>query len=117
MFNINENEIYLSRGDSAVIGVDIVDEEGDPYVIRQGEVVKFSLKKTTDQCRVIFDKTFELDNEEYVITLEQDDTIGLSFGDYAYDVTLITEDGVYTIIEPHLFKVMEVVHNEVISNS
>lgn len=112
MFDIIDNRIYLSRGDSCTIGIDIIDDEGEPYTPQAGEQIIFSLKKSTDQCKIIFQKIFTND-DGFVISLDESDTIDITFGYYIYDVVLAAEDGIYTIIEPTAFNLTEVVHNEI----
>lgn len=118
MFDIIDNKIYLSRGDSATIGVDIVDDEGEPYTPLLGESVVFTLKRTPSQCKQLIVKEFASENDELTVTLTQDDTSVLAFGVYYYDVALIDDEGnVYTIIQPTEFEIMEVIHNEFTSNN
>lgn len=118
MFDIIDNKIYLSRGDSAVIGIEITDDEGETYTPGVGEMVLFTLKRVTNQCKTLLVKEFIEDSSDLSVTLTQEDTIDLSFGDYVYDVVLVSDEGdVYTIIAPSEFKIMEVVHNEITSNS
>lgn len=118
MFNIIDNKIYLTRGDSATLGVDIVDDEGEPYTPKIDEYIVFTLKRISSQCKQLIVKEFEDVDNEYVITLTQADTIDLSFGVYYYDVALIDGEGnVYTIIPPTEFEIMEVIHNEFTSDN
>ena len=118
MFDIIDNKIYLSRGDSATISVDIVDDEGEPYTPQSGESVVFTLKRTPSQCKQLIVKEFENVNSELVVTLTQDDTSVLAFGVYYYDVALVDDEGnVFTIIQPTEFELMEVIHNEFTSDN
>ena len=111
MFDIIDNKIYLSRGDSCEIDITIKDDEGDTYNLKSGESLLFSLKKITDQCKTILTKEFESISGDLIIRFDEDDTINLAFGEYVYDVILISGGDVYTIIEPTLFTIAEVVHN------
>ena len=113
MFDIIDNEIFLSRGDSATIEIEITDDEGESYTPLLGESVIFSLKSSVDQCKTLFTKLFTSESNSLVVELTQEDTSDLSFGVYKYDVILVTEDGIYTIITPHNFNLLEVVHNEI----
>ena len=112
MFDIIENKIYLSRGDSATIGIEITDDEGEAYTPANDESVVFTLKKLATQCKTLLVKEFDA-GDELTVTLTQDDTSTLAFGLYYYDVALIDGEGnVYTIIPPTEFELMEVIHNE-----
>lgn len=111
MFDVIDNKIYLSRGDSATIGIEITDDESEPYTPSSGESVVFTLKRATEQCKTIIVKEF---NEELEVSLDESDTVNLSFGVYVYDVVLYDEEGnIYTIIPPTEFEIMGVVHNEI----
>ena len=116
MFNIVDNEIFLSRGDTCSFDISIVDDEGEPYTPSEGEVLLFSLKKITGQCKTIFTKVFIEDGGDYIVSLDGDDTNDLAFGEYVYDVILYSEGDTYTIVEPTKFTITEVVHNEYTGN-
>lgn len=111
MFNIIDNKIYLSRGDSCEIDITIKDDNDETYDLKSGETLLFSLKKITNQCKSVLTKEFENVDNDLIISFNENDTINLSFGEYVYDVILISGDNVYTIIEPTLFTIAEVVHN------
>ena len=114
MFDVIDNKIYLSRGDSAIIGIEITDDESEPYTPSSGESVVFTLKRATEQCKTIIVKEFIENGNDLIVSFDESDTINLSFGVYVYDVILYDSDGnVYTIIPPTEFEIMGVVHNEV----
>lgn len=89
MFKISGNNIYLTRGDSAAIELQVVNGE-TPYDFSEDEV-KFSLKKRLSDKQPLIQKTFgnyDSETDKASITIEPEDTAGLDFGDYLYDIQL-----------------------------
>ena len=89
MFKISGNNIYLTRGDSAAIELQVVNGE-NPYDFSEDEV-KFSLKKRLSDKQPLIQKTFgnyDSETDKASITIEPEDTAGLDFGDYLYDIQL-----------------------------
>ena len=89
MFKISGNNIYLTRGDSAAIELQVVNGE-TPYDFSEDEV-KFSLKKRLSDKQPLIQKTFgnyDSETNKASITIEPEDTAGLDFGDYLYDIQL-----------------------------
>lgn len=89
MFKISGSVIYLTRGDSACIELQVVNGE-NPYDFSEDEV-KFSLKKRLSDKQPLIQKTFgnyDSETNKASITIEPEDTAGLDFGDYLYDIQL-----------------------------
>lgn len=110
MFKITNKEIYLTRGDNARMHVSATDKiTGDSYVPQDGDTVSFSLKKKVkDEEPLIFIEQTDHTETGWYITFMPEHTNKLSFGDYLYDIQLITANGwVDTIIEPTKFTVAE----------
>ena len=104
MLNCQNNTIFLTRGDSAVLGLDIINEQGIPYVPTDGDVVLFTLKRNVMEKDVIFQKSM-VDGK---IIIHPQDTSHLEYGQYVYDVELTKENGfVATVIPPSRFVVAE----------
>lgn len=110
MIIIEGTHISLVRGDSATIKLTIKDKStNQEYVLGDGDVVRFSVKKEICSNDILIQKTFE--SNEIVISYE--DTKDLSFGDYVYDVELQFIDGQRdTIIRPSTFTLLSEVHNK-----
>jgi hypothetical protein len=106
MFKVlNNGEIELTRGDSATLTVNITDGVGEPYTVRNEDTLTLSLKKDVKDPKPCVQKSINGNN---VIHLEPKDTAGLDFGNYVYDVELLTAEGdVYTVIEKTVFKLRE----------
>ncbi|MBQ2768103.1 MAG: hypothetical protein IJF49_08530 [Clostridia bacterium] len=106
MLYLEGNTIRLTRGDTAFLSVPIVRADtGEPYDLAEGDTLEFSLKKYTSDEEPIFQKKIIGGN---TFTIRPDDTSGLRFGKYKYDVQLTTAQGhVFTVIEASVFEVME----------
>lgn len=104
MLTCQNNTIVLTRGDTAILKLNIVDEKGTPYKLTDGDVVIFTLKRSVRERDVIFQKSM-VDGK---IIIHPQDTSHLEYGQYVYDVELTKEDGfVATVIPPHRFIVAE----------
>ena len=108
--DIIDLNIYLTRGDTAEFDLGVkVKETGEPYDY-SNDLTQFTVKADTDTDWVIFQKTFNGTS----IKIEPEDTAGLNYQTYKYDVQRITPAGdVYTVIKPHDFNVMEEVNHEI----
>jgi hypothetical protein len=106
LFNISQNgEIKLTRGDSAEVKIDVSYENGEKYVVKQGDKLVLTVKKKTSDKNALIEKAF---GENGTVKIEPEDTKGFNFGVYKYDVELTTKNGdVYTVVEPNDFHICE----------
>lgn len=106
MLRVSDSTIQLTRGDSAILSVDVKDETtGEPYHLNPDDTLRLTIKrKVTDEDFVIQ----KVLNGSTVFKMEPSDTEGLNFGPYLYDVELTTSDGdVYTVIVPSKFELLK----------
>ena len=90
MFYIDDdNNIHLTRGNTAIIDISITDDQGEEYNLHSGDVLEFSLKRSSDFNNVLLNKRVT----EKQFTFVTNDTINLSFGTYKYDITLFGGNG------------------------
>ena len=105
MLKFDGNNIYLTRGDSAALKLEIKDSSEQEYDF-SSDTVKFAVKKNVNDTEKVIEKTFD---ENGQVTLTPDDTKSLGFGTYWYDVQLEHDnDGtveVATVIVPSVFEV------------
>lgn len=80
MYSVDNNKIYLTRGDNADFTLTL---EG--YEAQEGDVLTFTVKKNCQDKQALIQKTLDA---ELKFTIEHDDTKDLQFGDYWYDVQL-----------------------------
>lgn len=101
----NENNIMLTRGDTAVLNLEVtIDGEAYDY---SNDLVQFTVKKNTVTESVIIQKTFSGSS----VTIEPADTENLDYQTLKYDVQVITQSGkVYTVIPPRNLTIAEEVN-------
>lgn len=102
MFNVDPNEmlIELTRGDTAQITFSAVDAEENPYVPSAGDKLGLTVAKKPGSDPIFsIVNTMDDDAEAFWnITILPEHTKDMKFGDYAFDVQLIHDSNVDTII-------------------
>ena len=103
MLNITENEVFLTRGDSADLEVIIYDLEGNVYELVEGDVLTFTVKFNCITDDILIQKDISTDSTIHIVP---SDTNDLNYGTYQFDVQLKHSDGsTYTVITPHNFNI------------
>ena len=96
-------EISLTRGDTARLTVDITDDEDRVYEVKEDDVVTLTVKKNYEDKEALIEKKVTGSNSFHI---KPEDTKGLEFGKYKYDVQVTTVDGDnYTVIEDRVFNI------------
>lgn len=103
MFRIENDNIYLTRGDTA--GFSIVLFDGiEEYEMQDGDTLTFTVRKNVYSPDILIQKVVT-ENE---FAFSPRDTQGYPFGNYVYDVQLNFANGdINTVIPPSLFQIME----------
>ena len=78
-----KNGITLTRGDTAVLELELKDGEGNDYDY-SSDVVKFGVKRNAHDLECVLEKTVE----DGKVSLAPQDTASMEFGDYLYSVRL-----------------------------
>ena len=107
MYKVTNNNIYLTRGDSASMSLAVQDEQEQSYDFSSDKVV-LTVKRTCTDRQIILQKEFDAEGKIY---FAPEDTEKLDMGDYVFDVELRHTEGsgdeavttVSTIITPHTF--------------
>lgn len=107
MLNIDDNNIIrLTRGDTAYVTINItcVSSDGEvEYELQPNDKLTLSVKRKVKDTEYVFSKDLVGAN---IFHIKPEDTNGVKFGSYIYDVQLTTTDGdIYTIIEPTTFEI------------
>lgn len=93
-------KIALIRGDTAKFKFQRLDVEGNPIMTAADEVF-FTVKENTRKRGFVFQKTLAdmtFDDEGfYHFVIQPEDTNGLQYWDYVYDIEII-QDGVKTTV-------------------
>lgn len=116
MLTIINTDLYVTRGDSASLSVEIDVQKcrcSEPYYFTKGERLYFTVKKSTKTKDFLFQKVYDFDRDgspdenTVVFKILPEDTENIPFGKYTYDVELITASkDKYTVIKPSLFEVL-----------
>ena len=103
------NAIRITRGDSLTVNIVLTDGDGYEYEPEQGDEVWFRVKKSAIATDILIEK--QIDTETLVLELVESDTRNLAFGDYKYEVEVITaEQDHYTVIKNAPFIITEELH-------
>lgn len=104
MFTISDNDIELTRGDTAIIKFELYDTQGNLVDLSdfEGKLV-FTVKSSVYSDTATIQKPIV----DGVLLLEPGDTEELSYGKFVYDVQLRLPNGYTdTVIQPHVFKLL-----------
>ena len=99
MFYIfSENVIKITKGNSATIDITLVDSDTREHIeLSAGDRVLFTVKhrngKTVIQKTITSADLVPDETDIYTCTIEPEDTLELSTGEYDYDCLLLTTDG------------------------
>ena len=109
MLKVENNVISMTRGDTALLNVEITNDLGEIYELEEGDICELTVKKYTSSDNVLIKKNVV--NGE--IKISPDDTRNLDYGQYVYDVQVTMANGdVATVIPPSPFNVLEEVNFE-----
>ena len=72
----DKNLIIMTRGDTLITKVNIVDSEGNEYIPAESDQLRFALKKNYSDEDVLIYKNIPIDT--MTLRLESEDTKGLS---------------------------------------
>ena len=56
MYKVVNNEIFITRGDSAILSLTIDKPDGTPYTLQEGDVLDFTVKASTEATKVLLHK-------------------------------------------------------------
>lgn len=104
MVDVRNNDIRMTRGDTAILNLAINNADGTPYQITGDDTILFTVKKNTAARDVIIQKAVS----DSKVSITPKETESLEYGTYCYDVELRRTDGfVSTIITPHILVLCE----------
>lgn len=90
MFKVINNKVYLTRGDSATLPLDVADKNGNAYAVQSDDAVVLTVKKTTADMAYLIQKRLNNGTFSFIPT----DTESWDYGDYVYDVQLTMANGI-----------------------
>lgn len=100
MVKINGTKISMTRGDTMQAQVEIFDTSGEPYVVQEGDRIRFAMKsRSKGSCgQILLYK--EIPNSTLVLTLQPEDTENLPHGEYGYDIEITMATGIVDTFIP-----------------
>lgn len=109
MLRITNTDIYLTRGDSALLELKITDEDGHTWEPTSTDKVIFCLKRSPENPEPLL--TIQAAEGQTDILLYPNDTKELSFGEYIYDIHVETTSGnIFTVIADSKFEIGKEAH-------
>lgn len=100
------HKIEVVRGTSNTFPITVTDADSIPYMLADGEKLLFGVKKEpSDEEYIILKTITSATDGEYVAELMPNDTIGMEYGRYVYDVGLESGENYYNVIEASPFVV------------
>ena len=108
MLKIDGNNIYLTRGDSASLSLEVTDQEGNPYEPKEGDEFIFSVKNNDLVVPYELTKKF---NSELDLYITSEESSNFNFGVYLFDIKLVNSGVVDTFIIGNLI-IEEGTYNE-----
>lgn len=104
----NKNTILMTKADTLLTTINIVDSDGNSYIPAETDRLQFALKKNYDDKKTLIHKDIPIDTME--LRVDSDDTKNLQQSEtYCYDIQLTYGDGIVdTIISGKLRLLPEV---------
>lgn len=100
MFYVEDQAIYLTRGDSAEVSIDLTTEGGEAYDLGANDTLTLTVRKEPmATSAVIFAKSVVSSG---VIPIAPEDTREAEIGQYSADIQLTTADGEVHTVYPRL---------------
>ena len=101
---INGTNISMTRGDTESMTVTL--DDGIGFV--EGDIIELTVRVNPSSSNVeLYKKVTEFDEGKARIEIRSEDTEGLVFRSYVYDVQLTRANGgVCTIIKPAIFEIL-----------
>lgn len=92
MVSVEGYTIYITRKNTAVLSFEFVDENGNPYELKDGETAYFTARRYLDGDIKIMK---QIVGGQCVLTATETD---LNAAGYIYDVTIVAENEVITVV-------------------
>lgn len=113
MIKTIHNKICITRGDTGLLTLEIYDPDGNQFVPEEGSTLLFKMDyKWGNMDPPILSRQIPLDT--MTLDLEPEDTNGLDFGEYCYDIELHRPNGMLqTVITNHVLITHEIGHTAI----
>ena len=95
-------DLEFIRGDTQYIKFQLKDGEGNLIQLSETDKLYFTVKQNSNSEEVMFQKEYpndiQYEDEYYKFVINSEDTSGMSYGTYSYDIELKSGDYVKTLI-------------------
>ena len=106
MKKVTNNTIIMTRGDTCRIKLILTNSDGNEFVPKEGDVIRFAAKKKYSDVEALI--YIVVPNDTLILEIKPEDTKNLDFGTYVYDLQITFEDGtVDTFISKAILKLEE----------
>lgn len=105
----DKQAISVIRGTTNTFTVYVADENGDPYTLAAGEVLRFGVKAVPGEAEYILTKIMtsaDAEGDGYVFTILPSDTAELGFGSYWYDIGLQSGNNYFNVVPASGFNIL-----------
>lgn len=85
-------DIYMTRGDTLKTAVTTLLPDGTEYIPTAEDTIRFAVKKRYKDAEPVL--SVEIPTDTMMLQVDSDDTKGLRFGDYFYDIEITYADNV-----------------------
>lgn len=100
VFYVEDQAIYLTRGDSAEVSIDLTTAGGEIYELGANDILTLTVRKEpTATSTVVFAKSVKGSG---VIPIAPEDTQSAAVGQYSADIQLTTADDEVHTVYPQL---------------
>ena len=102
MVDVKGTTITITRGDSAVIEVQIIDMNGQQYTPVEGDSIRFAVKKNYTDSEPLLVKNIPIATMNLILSPEDTKNLesGPIRGKYKYDIELTRSDGMVDTFIP-----------------
>ena len=108
MLKLKGNAIYLTKGDTLDVDVQITDSEGAEYVPETGDSIRFALKSDYSDLEPLIIKDIPISTMQLRLESEETKILKARKVPYVYDIQITLKDGtVDTFIDRQKFYVTE----------
>ena len=91
MQSVNGTTITLTKGDTFKATIGITTPDGNPYVLQEGDSIRFAMKQSYEDPTPLIVK--QVDPASMLLKLEPAETKGLETGTYVYDIQITYANG------------------------
>ena len=111
MIRLSGNTIYLTKGDTLELQVNVLNKDGTSYLPSEGDVIRFAVKRKYSDTKPVLVKVIPNDTLRLRLEAEETQILDASSTPYVYDIEIKMVDGtVDTFIDRQKLYVTEEVY-------